>query len=400
MGYKSVTAAVLAAGYLFANMSPVLAKEEQPVRVQTIPVSKGVEINEDKPKVGKLILPKKEEKKLSKKDMERRLKQERKLREERAEKAEKARKEQEKLEKKQAEKRREEAEKREERRREEERKAKKHNADKKVRDDKKRDVKKPAVPPKKPAAGTARFMADNQAVVKNSASKVVEYKDKLYFKGIQLPDDYQKISIYGDAEATKGQAVRLIKEKNPTVHLMCSVEELVDLYWIEAEREGVRPDLALAQSLVETGFYRYGGDVDHDQNNFCGLGTTGGGVKGAAFKTPELGVRAHIQHLLAYTQKSRPKTEIIDPRYEIAHSIRLERGVVDTWYGLNGTWAMGGLYCEKITVMYQNMLSMEAPAEEIKKPEPKDNKDEKKSKKKKKGNIRDRIQKILDEGKE
>lgn len=385
MGYKSVTAAVLAAGYLFANISPVLAKEEPPVRVQTIPVSKGIEISEDKPKVGKLIDPKKEEKKLSKKDIERRLKQERKLREERAEKAEKARKEQEKLEKKQAEKRREEAEKREERRREEERRVKKH------------DVKKPEVLPKKPAAGTARFMADNQAVVKNSASEVVEYKDKLYFKGIQLPDDYPNISIYGDAVATKGQAVRLIKEKNPTVHLMCSVEELVDLYWIEAEREGVRPDLALAQSLVETGFYRYGGDVDHDQNNFCGLGTTGGGVKGAAFKTPELGVRAHIQHLLAYTQKSRPKTEIIDPRYEIAHSIRLERGVVDTWSGLNGTWAMGGLYCEKIMVMYQNMLSMEALDEEIKKPE---SKNENKSKKKKKGNIRERIQKILDEGKE
>lgn len=391
MGYKSVTAAVLAAGYLFANISPVLAKEEPPVRVQTIPVSKGIEISEDKPKVGKLIDPKKEEKKLSKKDIERRLKQERKLREERAEKAEKARKEQETLEKKQAEKRREEAEKREERRREEERRVKKHKVDKK------HDVKKPEVLPKKPAAGTARFMADNQAVVKNSASKVVEYKDKLYFKGIQLPDDYPNISIYGDAVATKGQAVRLIKEKNPTVHLMCSVEELVDLYWIEAEREGVRPDLALAQSLVETGFYRYGGDVDHDQNNFCGLGTTGGGVKGAAFKTPELGVRAHIQHLLAYTQKSRPKTEIIDPRYEIAHSIRLERGVVDTWSGLNGTWAMGGLYCEKIMVMYQNMLSMEALDEEIKKPE---SKNENKSKKKKKGNIRERIQKILDEGKE
>lgn len=388
MGYKSVTAAVLAAGFLFANISPVLAKEEKSVRVQTIPVSKGIESGESKPKIGKLIVPKKEETKLSKKDMERRLKQERKLREERAEKAEKARKEQEKLEKKQSEKRREEAEKREERRREEERRAKKH------KDDKKHDVKNPEVQPKQPAAGTARFMADNQAVVKNSASKVVEYKDKLYFKGIQLPDDYQKISIYGEAEAAKGQAVRLIKEKNPNVHLMCSVEELVDLYWTEAEREGVRPDLALAQSLVETGFYRYGGDVDHDQNNFCGLGTTGGGVKGAAFKTPELGVRAHIQHLLAYTQKSRPKTEIIDPRYEVAHSIRMERGVVDTWYGLNGTWAMGGLYCEKIMVMYQNMLAMEAPPEEDQKSALKDNK---KSKQKKKESFRDRIQKILDE---
>lgn len=394
MGYKAVSAVVLAAGFLFVNISTVLAKEDSSVRVQTIPVSKGIESSTDKPKVGKLLLPKKEEKKISKKEIERRLKQERKLREEREEKVEKVREAQKKLEKKQAERRREEAEKLDERRRETERDVEKYKNDKK-----KQEVKKPVLEqPKKVVAGTARFMADNQAVIKKSASKVVEYKDKLYFKGIQLPDDYKNISIYGEAEATKGQAVRLIKEKNPDVRLMCSVEELVELYWVEAEREGVRPDLALAQSLVETGYYRYGGDVDHDQNNFCGLGTTGGGVKGAAFKTPEIGVRAHIQHLLAYTQKSRPKTEIVDPRYEMAHSIRLERGVVDKWSGLNGTWAMGGLYCEKIMVVYQTMLSMEAPVEEIKKHELKDVKEEKKSKKdKRKENIRDRIQKILDE---
>lgn len=390
MGYKSVTAAVLAAGFLFANIAAVQAKEDNnAARVKTYPVSKGIEGNSDKPKVGKLIMPKKEDEKLSEREMKKKLKREEKLRKEREEKAEEARKEQKKLEKKrlkrEAELRREQ-EKRQ-RKEAEKREEKRHEADKELKNDK-----------QKVAEGTARSMADKQAMVKDSASKVVEFEDKFYFKGVQLPDDYQQINIYGEAVATKGQAVRLIKEKNPNVHLMCSIEELVDLYWIEAEREGVRPDLALAQSLVETGFYRYGGDVDHNQNNFCGLGTTGGGVKGASFKTPELGVRAHIQHLLAYTQKSRPKTKIIDPRYEIAHSIRVERGVVDTWYGLNGTWAMGGLYCEKIMVMYQNMLAMDAHDVELKKPEPKDDKKEKKSKKK--GNIRERIQKILDEGKE
>lgn len=390
MGYKSVTAAVLAAGFLFANITAVQAKEDNnAARVQTYPVSKGIEGNSDKPKVGKLIMPKKEDEKLSEREMKKKLKREEKLRKEREEKAEEARKEQKKLEKKrlkrEAELRREQ-EKRQ-RKEAEKREEKRHEADKELKNDK-----------QKVAEGTARSMADKQAMVKDSASKVVEFEDKLYFKGVQLPDDYQQINIYGEAVATKGQAVRLIKEKNPNVHLMCSIEELVDLYWIEAEREGVRPDLALAQSLVETGFYRYGGDVDHNQNNFCGLGTIGGGVKGASFKTPELGVRAHIQHLLAYTQKSRPKTKIIDPRYEIAHSIRVERGVVDTWYGLNGTWAMGGLYCEKIMVMYRNMLAMDAHDVELKKPEPKDDKKEKKSKKK--GNIRERIQKILDEGKE
>ena len=200
-----------------------------------------------------------------------------------------------------------------------------------------------------------------QKSVQNNQSKQQKSDGgKLMYAGVELPADYKKISIYGDAVATKGQAVAMIKANNPQVRLACSVEELVDLYWQEAEREGVRPDLAMAQSFVETGFYKYGGDVHHHQNNFCGLGTTGNGVKGASFRTPEEGVRAHIQHLLAYTQTKRPSTKIVDPRYELAHSIRLERGVVDTWYGLNGTWAMGGQYCEKIMANYQKMLAMEA----------------------------------------
>ena len=43
-----------------------------------------------------------------------------------------------------------------------------------------------------------------------------------------------------------------------------------------------------------------GGTVTPDQNNYCGLGTTSAYVKGAYFPSSQLGVRAHIQHLLAY----------------------------------------------------------------------------------------------------
>lgn len=213
----------------------------------------------------------------------------------------------------------------------------------------------------KKAKKSKKNKKEQQAAEKKSAeSKKISVNKSTVFANIELPENYKDISIYGDSVATKGQAVAVIKQYNPDVQLACSVEELVDLYWQEAEREGVRPDLALAQALVETGFFRYGGDVHHNQNNFCGLGTTGNGVKGASFKTPEIGVRAHIQHLLAYTQKKRPSTKIVDPRYELAHNIRLERGVVDTWYGLNGTWAMGSNYCEKIMVNYQRMLTMQA----------------------------------------
>ena len=188
--------------------------------------------------------------------------------------------------------------------------------------------------------------------------KVVPVK-KEYFRGMELPANYKSISIFGSSVATRGQAVNLIKANGSKVKLDCSIEEIVNLYWVEAEREGVRPDIALAQALVETGYFGYGGTVQPKQNNFCGLGTTGKKVKGAKFKTPEIGVRAHIQHLLAYSTLKKPSTSIVDPRYDLAHSIRKQRGLIDKWSGLQSTWAMGSEYCEKIMVVYQAMLGME-----------------------------------------
>lgn len=255
----------------------------------------------------------------------------------------------------------------------------------------------------KPVSADSGKKTSSQTV--SPSQGMLEQKNgKSYFMGTELPANYQSISIFGKAEATKAQAVALIKANNPQVRLACSVEELVDLYWKEAERENIRPDLALSQSIVETGSYRYGGDVQHNQNNFCGLGTTGGGVRGATFKTPEIGVRAHIQHLLAYTQTRRPQTAIVDPRYELAHNIRLERGVVDTWYGLNGTWAMGSMYCEKIMATYQKMLAMQVPGQAVKEQpkqeagqkaaQDKDKRAEKKQKQKR-GSMRERVDAIL-----
>ena len=194
---------------------------------------------------------------------------------------------------------------------------------------------------------------------KKELPKIEAPVKKEYFRGMELPANYKSIPILGSSVATKGQAVNLIKANGNNIKLDCSIEEIVDLYWVEAEREGVRPDIALAQALVETGYFGYGGTVQPKQNNFCGLGTTGKKVKGAKFKSPEIGVRAHIQHLLAYSTTKKPSINIVDPRYDLAHAIRKERGLIDKWSGLQGTWAMGSEYCEKIMVIYQAMLGME-----------------------------------------
>ena len=224
-------------------------------------------------------------------------------------------------------------------------------------DDKTKKVKL-KIEEKQPVNKKVPLKVEAKLDTKNAQEKVKPVK-KEFWRGMELPANYKSISIFGKSIATKGQAVNLIKQNNPNVKLDCSIEEIVALYWVEAEREGVRPDIALAQALVETGYFGYGGTVQPKQNNFCGLGTTGKKVKGAKFKTPEIGVRAHIQHLLAYSTTKKPSINIVDPRYDLAHAIRKERGLIDKWSGLQGTWAMGSEYCEKIMVIYQAMLGME-----------------------------------------
>ncbi|MBQ7454058.1 MAG: glucosaminidase domain-containing protein [Selenomonadaceae bacterium] len=163
-------------------------------------------------------------------------------------------------------------------------------------------------------------------------------------------------SIIGTPMATQQQCVNYLLRNNPHPNLNVSPEQIVAYYYEEGRREGIRPDVAFAQALKETGFFRYGGDVIPEQNNYCGLGTTGGGVKGEFFATPQLGVRAHIQHLLAYSSTRRPTTPVVDPRYTIVRQAYGSR-TLGTWQDLNGRWAVPGRYYgQEILSMFRAIL--------------------------------------------
>ena len=163
-------------------------------------------------------------------------------------------------------------------------------------------------------------------------------------------------SIIGTPMATQQQCVKYLLRNNPHPNLKVSAEEIVAYYYEEGAREGIRPDVAFAQALKETGFFRYGGDVIPEQNNYCGLGTTGGGVKGEFFATPQLGVRAHIQHLLAYSSTRRPTMPVVDPRYGIVRQAYGSRTLGD-WKDLNGRWAVPGrFYGQEILSMFRDIL--------------------------------------------
>lgn len=95
-----------------------------------------------------------------------------------------------------------------------------------------------------------------------------------------------------------------------------SIETFATMYCEEAAAEGVRPEVAFVQTMKETGWLQFGGDVSVEQFNFAGLGTTGGGVPGNAYPDVRTGIRAQIQHLKAYASTEPLNQACVDERYE------------------------------------------------------------------------------------
>ena len=155
--------------------------------------------------------------------------------------------------------------------------------------------------------------------------------------------------ITGKAEATAEQMAAYIKAKNGSVAQ--SVLDMIPLYLSEGETENIRGDIAFAQSCLETGNFTFSGSaVKLSQNNFCGMGVTKNGETGNSFKTPQLGIRAQIQHLKAYANTAKLKQECVDPRFDL-----VSRGCAPyvEYLGIQENpkgkgWASGAGYGEKI----------------------------------------------------
>ena len=163
--------------------------------------------------------------------------------------------------------------------------------------------------------------------------------------------------IMGRAEATAEQMKAYLKAKNPEAAQ--SVLGMVPLYLSEGEAEGVRGDIAFTQSCLETGNFRFSGSaVTLAQNNFCGMGVTGKGVKGNSFDTPQSGIRAQVQHLKAYASREGLNKACVDPRFKY-----VVRGCAEyvEWLGQKENpdgkgWAAGAGYGEKILAILKGIL--------------------------------------------
>lgn len=171
-------------------------------------------------------------------------------------------------------------------------------------------------------------------------------------------DESNFTAIMGASMVSASQMKGYLLSVNPQAS---DFSELADVFLAEGLKEGVRGDIAFAQSLVETGNFKFGGDVSASQHNFSGLGTTGNGVSGNSFDTAELGVRAQIQHLKAYASVEELKEVCVDTRFNY-----VERNCAPyvEWLGIQENpqgkgWASGENYGSKILAILEKMQSYE-----------------------------------------
>lgn len=162
----------------------------------------------------------------------------------------------------------------------------------------------------------------------------VEFSTKLH--AIMGKGDDGLVQAFADAYRRTGKAypAAAYKDKGaPTIDDFCRI--LVR----EAVAEGVDPRVVYAQAMLETGYLQFGADVLPGQCNFCGLGATGAGQKGAVFENVALGLRAQVQHLKAYGSKDSLVNACVDPRFSF-----VSRGVAPYVEGLGGRWAISATY--------------------------------------------------------
>ncbi len=135
--------------------------------------------------------------------------------------------------------------------------------------------------------------------------------------------------------------------------------ELAGYYVEEGSSENIRGDIAFAQSVLETGGFRFpdGGQVAPSDNNFAGMGACDSCASGRSYPSARIGVRGQMQLLRVYAQPGLRNSMLGNPAVDPRLDTHYLKGKVQTWSGLTGTWATARAYGDRIIEIYSEMLS-------------------------------------------
>ena len=126
----------------------------------------------------------------------------------------------------------------------------------------------------------------------------------------KLLDQAGAIPVMGDAELTAAEITAWFEARNVKYRLAggLPIGDLVQLYMEEGKAEHVRPELAFAQSIIETG--SFGNALD---NNYAGIGACDSCQGEPAFPTPRDGVRGQMQLLRNYADPTSRAANLANP---------------------------------------------------------------------------------------
>ena len=155
---------------------------------------------------------------------------------------------------------------------------------------------------------------------------------------------------------TPDRLMQFLKTRNN--NLDPRFKDIAKYYKLHGDAWKVRWDYAFYQMAIETNFLTYRapggrmGDVQFRQNNFAGIGTTGGGVPGDSYPDVSTGVLAQIQHLVVYAGERidkpvAPRTQLKQPDI-LALSMPIVAKRPVTFQDLSGRWAVDKAYGRSI----------------------------------------------------
>lgn len=163
--------------------------------------------------------------------------------------------------------------------------------------------------------------------------------------------------ILASPRATESQAVAFALEKGAPQWWA----ELVPIFWREAQKRGVDPAGAFAQSCKETGFAHFGRAVTERHHNPAGLKVRDPGRMAdndpkahVTFASWTEGIRAFVDHLALYAghpdyPKDWPDETPDQRQFASIH------GKATTFEALGGNWAPNTTYGHEIVAMVRDM---------------------------------------------
>jgi hypothetical protein len=199
------------------------------------------------------------------------------------------------------------------------------------------------------AEARAQQAAAHQALVHAEAVAAADRAAALGHPG-RPPAAAGSPTVMGPPVLTAGELAGWFVSTGHPANVTVPMPQLAADYVDGGGAEGVRGDVAFAQSVIETGYFGFpaGGQLVAADNNFAGIGACDTCAHGWSFPDARTGVDAQLELLHAYASPVPIATPLVG---KVGVT-----GCCQTWLSLTGVWASAPAYGFEVLAIYEQMV--------------------------------------------